>query len=1504
MAPKRRLGGWKRWLAGIGIFGGGVLGVALVGAVGFAGWATTATGNAWVEGQIEAVVTGSMEGGRFEIDGLRTNLWNEAQLDALRIVDGNGRSLVALGPTRARFRLPSLLRGRLVVPELDAVGLDVVLDADPSDPTGRMLLANLFGPPSGSTEPFQLPIDLDVRRIDVEAVSVSMDQSVDVQGGVLTGRLVSNGPLFDVQGLTLCAHVVTPGPTVACVEGPVVWDGANATLPGTVVEAPGTDLSLVGTAGSAMDLTVNAATIDLAALDPVAAHVGLSGTVGGVVRVSGPLETLDVDGRIAGVGDPEAGGARGSLVLDGFAGVADDGTITWGGDIDALQFRVDDVYGATGVPVLLDGKLGLNAVGVQFPDDLALDLTYAGTADLDAQYQLDDADVKGRLENGVLTLNRGAFTGLAGRLDATGTIDLVQGPLSVRVTGRIDPSEIAELGITGIGGTGTADLRITGDLQQDATRFGVGGQVVMAPLSYTEDITFERVVADVTGDVVGSDFFFDIDAQATNGVAYGLEMDALDAEGVRVTSVSKDLQAVGPAHVTRPRYPGVGVFEDADVDFDAQLPDAGPQRVVAGIALGAFDLQTFVGSGGIASVEVVGDQVDYDAVLEAWGREFAASRGQYDLASAALDADFVRVAPTPRLGWESEGPVHLTVVEGGVHDVSAAFRGLHGDVTAQGDFATQGALDGEIGVAKLQLDALAELFPDLFPGVSGVADLTATLSGDAADPRAVGTLDVDGFWMDGVARWLDIAGAYELEGGEVAVGLDIGSVGAPLADVDGTIPVRLDLGDSPGLDPEGEVAVTAVLRPGPLERLDNVYPDDLGVPPGIASGSLTMAGVLGNPTFRVTGVVETPVDGWQDAGRVEVDVQRSGEDIAAWADLREGLEDRTHVVGGGTTRLGELFTALFAGEELPDTGDLELYVDNMAVSAVLAGLPAESLVRASDLGVDAKGELVGGFTASGSPWTPELSGGVHWFDASVGNEELEGAYLTLVPHDPDGDGDSDGVWVDTSVGFQEGGLTVDGPVPVQIDLREDYSTWTDGELALDVSGEGVPLGMLSIIDSEIVDTRGVLAVDGTIEGSLDQPVPKLDGTIDQGALTYGPVGLRLTEINGKMTAGERRVRLSELTALTAPINSVGILDRSKTSRIRVRGTANIDADRPVLSARVELDQAWVLGTYEATARMDGDLVISGAWPELTITTPDGPIETVSARVIYNSDAFEVAGPVRLSDAIVMHRDGTSSRTERTDELPFYAPFDVDVDLDLKRNVEVIAVVPFFDQLGSVTANLTRANVAARLGGQLSVAIDDAGNPIPSGEVDVVDGQVQVLRTQFALDEGRAVFLGGGIGSTQIDVSGSTNIEGTSVELKITGTADKPVLKTTAEGYDETQVLVMLLTGQSPDSLGGESGQAAQGEARAIAGTAAALVAGSVFSGAATGALTIEPDGGIRVGAPWSATVLTELVLHPFADPDENVAAIGLEWAIARRLLLEFGAGTTYQWAGLNWEIRF
>jgi hypothetical protein len=563
----------------------------------------------------------------------------------------------------------------------------------------------------------------------------------------------------------------------------------------------------------------------------------------------------------------------------------------------------------------------------------------------------------------------------------------------------------------------------------------------------------------------------------------------------------------------------------------------------------------------------------------------------------------------------------------------------------------------------------------------------------------------------------------------------------------------------------------------------------------------------------------------------------------------------------------------------------------------VAGLPIDTVTRATGVAFDARGVLVGSVTAFGNPYTPDVEGSMGLMEGRIGALELQSADLSLTPAEH-------GMGLDLAAVFEGGELTVSGTVPVDIDLREDPSTWSAGAIDLQIAGEGVPLSLLSLADPGVVDATGTLDVRGGIGGTLADLQPKdIVASIADGAFAYSPIGLRLSKVTASVDASGRRLKLTELHADTSPLNRIGLVDQGQ-STITLTGAANLDGGRPSeLSARVALNDAWVMGTHDIGMRVGGDLLISGAWPALIVRS-DKDIELVQGRITYDSNEALAAGALQPAPSLTIHRGTEFTRSVVEVVPPFYSDFQVDVGVDLNRSLEVYAQVAFFDELGVVTSKLTRGSVSARVGGGVHVALDEEGAPLLAGEVDILDGSVQLLRTSFQLEPGRLVFLGDDMGRTQLDLAASASVQGTPVAMRILGTADAPVLTTTSPGYDQTQVLLMLITGRPPESVAGEQARAANSQVEALASTAAALVASSVLSGTSAGALTIEPDGAVRVGAPWSSTVFTQFVVRPFADTEENRFSGSLDWTIAPRLVLELGAGDRYQWSDLSWEVRF
>lgn len=1476
---------WRRLFAGVGLFGLVGVGVIGVGAVGFVGWLRTESGNRWLEETIEGAVTSTMAEGSFSIGSLRTDLVGQARIEDLRIDDANGTPLVRIREAHAAFDVFSLLTGPLQVRHLEGIGVDVVLDQG----NERMRLAELFGPGDPTnTDPFQLPIDLDVRSLSVEGVTVRMDDTLDVVGGVVEGGLIARGPVFIGSDTTVCAHLIEPGPLPVCASGPFTFDGSQLVLPGVVVEGPGTSIAVEGVASlDHVALVLAVGSIDLEAIDPLANDVGLGGTFSGTLRLGGQAAALKASGELKGTGE-----TRGMVLLeDGYWNTAE--TTEWGGTLTARDVDVEQIWSGTGRPVVLDGVAKLSASGLRYPDDLTLDVDYQGEALVEDRYTIEDGDFVGQLAGGVFTLRQGDFHGIAGPLNATGTIDLDRGPLDLDISGSLDGEELAELGIEGLGGSNQVNLTLTGDLKKEAGRFGVGGTVVFAPLIYTEDVRFERMEARVDGTVNGTDYDFSVDADGSEGLAYGVALGAVSARDLDVRGRSSGLAVKGPVVAEAIRYEDYGTFALAQGPVDVSLPTKGERMITADLALGAYDIQTFPGNAGALRVGLRGDQVRFDVSLDAWGREQLSTAGTYDLATGTLAAKRLAVAPTPRLAWTASQPVALRVIPGGVADADVHLTGLHGNLDLTGRLATQGDSDGAVKVQDFQLDALAELFPDSFGGLSGVLDLDATVRGPSDALTLEADTEVLGLWVEGSTRWLDVKGHVSGAEDLLTTDLLVGSAGEDLARVQGSIPVHLDAA-APGPRGDGPVDARIELFPGPVERLENITVAELGLPEGELSGVVDLDGTLADPGIRLTGVWEQPFGGWEEPGRAEVNLRREGPRLEASATLFEGLAERAVVQASGTTELGQVTRWLVEGEQAPDTSDLEMWLNDMAVTVLLSKAPASSLLAAAETRVPAKGDLSGSIMATGSPYTPQISGDLQWYRGELGGYALDVGSARVGPG-------AKGLDLDLNLVFAEGGhARVAGSVPLKVDLREDSATWADGDMAIELDVVDLPLGMLSLVDTGLSEATGSVNLQGTLGGTFDDPNGDLSGRVVDGALVYRDLGLKVSDLQGELVGKRRRLQLKGVTARTEPLYPISLLDESRKSRIRLAGSANLDGlALSELTARVNLDDAWVTGLPEAALRTDGEVLVSGTWPELRV---QGDVELVNGRVRYDPLAFAGAGTLATDRRMVIHREGVV-QTEVEEVPSMLETMDIGLDIDLNRNLEVVGSYPLFEDLGSLTANLTKATLTARLGGEVHVDVD-GGEPRVGGEVDVVSGDATLLQTEFSLDEGTVYFLGGDLGETQFEINGSSNVGSTQIDLAVRGTLNKPEIDVTSPGYDESQVLVMLLTNRSPESLATDEGAQAAKEARELGTAAAVLLASSVLTGTASGALAIDADGSVRVGAPWSSTVFAQLVLNAFADADENVLSFSLDWTLVPHVVLELGLGERYQWTELTWETRF
>lgn len=1498
MADKRR-GRLAGLLAGCAT--AAIMGLAVGLALGLGTWffLRTERGNEFLRLRVEGALESLTPYGNVRIGRIRTDLWNDLALYDVVLLDEHGETLAFVERALFDLRLGGLLRRILSAPHvrLDGVYLDIELRED-----GVLNVARVFGqtePGEPSDEEWTgLPATLDLPDLIVNGAHVlyrTPDGEALRAVGVDLRAAISGRETVEVRDLELSGLLVEPGPTALMLTGSAAWNADGLALDDVVVTLPRSEALVDGTLGETYDARIVLRRGHFPTLDPLIGEPGLIGTYGGELRISGDAESPVLKGHLTGLDD-----TVGTVRLRDFTIRGDTDPVRLEGALVLERFHLHHLVPQVDEPVIVNGTGELVILADDYPERFVLDARYDGGHQVAYGQEVESLRGRFRIQEGVLHLSDVHARGIVGDVDLTGTIDLEGGGMRLDIQATLEPGYLARQGVEGLRTTGRTDVTVTGNVFQTDTRpIRAVGTARWTPFGYDDLFRSEGLSARYDAAIrVGDAVTGTANAVITGGDARGVLIGEAQSSAVtfRVPLGGGTITASGPVVATDVVLPDTFSIEDGRGTWAVTLPPDGDMLVEAQLALGAHELLGFPGTSGTVGARVEGSDVQFDVELLQDARSMLLTAGRYNIDTAEVALDPLVLSLTPRATWTASRPVLFRLTDGGIADADIALTSELGRFDLQGTVGTRGPLQASIIVSELQLDTFAELFPDQVGGLSGALDLTATLSGTGSSPQITASVDLSGLWVEDTVRWLDIEGTLTADRRTLRPTLEIAVAGRPLGVLTGQIPVSLDLAN-PQLAPTRDVDLLLAIRPGAIERFELLSPaiEPGTLPTGRLSAAIEAQGPLRDPSLRIAGVAEVAVRNWADPARVEFDLRREDEDLVFWADLREGLKQRGNLSGSGVTRLGEVIAWAVGDGPEPDLEDQELWIDEMLVNGVLLGMPAEHVVAATGLDLVLAGEIVGGFTIYGSPYTPQIEGGLHWLEGTLGRIDLEGAYASVTPLE-------EGYALDIQLDFQdEGALSVVGTVPVRVDLREPLESWTAGEMDVTIEGSGLPLEVLAAVDPGVRNARGLLVIEGHVGGPVNDPSPDLTVTLENGRLDYAPLGLRLTEIDLDLVADARRLRLENFRMQTQPIRrnllASGFDDAgARGGTVVAAGTAQLEDWAPTaMSVRVQLtDGVWVSATPELQMRLNGQVQASGAWPALEV---DGDLSLVYGRVNIDTASFLTAAPLELSDTIVVYRPGVEPLVRAEEEPPLYRDFEVHVNLDVSRNLFLEMAIPWVEDLGTFGAQVTQALINARLGGGLEVTLQE-GEPTLVGEVEVLEGRVQVLRSRFDTLEGTIIFAGGDPSNPNLDLHAQMNLPEATVDMFIKGTAEQPAISFASDEYpDETQILAILITGRAPEEIGGNQAQAT---AQALAG----VFLNSLFAGQSLGNFTIDPEGAVEVGVPVSANVFATTRITPSPPLDRNRIAIGIEWSIAPRLVLSGGLGDRRSWADVFWEIRF
>ncbi|MBT3217598.1 MAG: hypothetical protein HN348_00770 [Proteobacteria bacterium] len=1458
-------------------------------------WLRSPIGNAWIQYTLINRVNGILFEGSLDIGDLHTDLWSSLSLSDVLLLDGEGNTVIGIETLSVEFNARHLLARRVQLDKATIKGLVLDLDVDEE---GFLNLARIFGgtePAPESPEPWGgLPVTIVGEQVLIDGASVSYGDSLQFVGMTAKLTLHGEGTRIEANEIGLAATLRKPVITPVLAEGMVAYTGDSLELNGLQLYLPLNKLSVDGGIAlgetTALEMSIDLEEMNLLGLDPLAAGAGLQGHYAGKLNLVGPLNELTLSGELHGTQE-----TTGQLHLDSQFDLSAP-EIAWTADLGLADFHVEQALSSIGDTVALDGTLALGGHGVAWPDNMTIEGTFTGTKAQEI-YGIDLKDVNSNFQiiGGRLVLTELGLNGVVGNLRTVGDVDLVGGPVDLRVTGTLDPSQLEQLGVSGVGGGGNLSARITGDIKDSNVPFVADGEATLAPFSYQDNISFERVFATYHAEVAGADVTGNAVVFAYAGDTYGASIEEVHARRVDFSLIGGDVELDGEAGVTNITYGEHGGVEATEITFDLSMPKEQSMSLEAVATIETFQAHGLGGDTGQILAKMENDRIDFDVDLRAGEREWLGTAGQFALDTTTVSLDYLRLAPTPRIFWEDDGPQRLTILSDGLANTHLALAGPLGAFSFDGELSMTGTIDGRLAVSDFQLDTLAELDPVRLGNLSGVVNMGLQMDGTGKSPRFEGNLQANRLWVEGVTRWLDVSGTISGSGGTIQTDLAIGTAGAPTATIVGSIPVRMDMSD-PAINPEGQIDLAVALMPGTLQRLEQLSPKVPELPKGQISAVVDLSGSMGNPDIAVAGIAELAVRGWNEPGRTEFHLERTGADITWWADFREGLVQRGTAGGYNQTRMSEIFAWLLDNGPEPDLNDYTLYADNLMVNTVLLGVPIASLTKAMNLDLGVHGDLIGGMTAYGSPYSPQVEGGFHWLDAKIGGQDLDGAYASLIPAE-------EGYSIELQLSFpEEGSLSVTGDIPLLVDLKEDRQTWQRSDMALEISGEGIPIAMITAFDDGVESPKGLLRIEGDVGGILWNPDAHVNATIEDASLIYAPMGIRAHQVALDLSVQGREVTLGGLSAHTSPIgfDLLHLQDAARPSMIIVTGKANIEEGVPTVEAQVTVNDAYMAATPELLVRLNGGLKMEGAWPQLEVKGNPG-LELVQGRVVLDAASFLQVGSLNLDPAVVVHRSESVELAQREEKASFFDEMEVNFPISLNRNLSVEVVMPFVEDLGAIGAAVTSMVLNARIGsGSTKKLVVNAKNGTPelTGEVEVIEGKVSVLQSRFDLTQGTVSFIGDDIANPNFDIQGQMAVTGATVDMQLSGTPKDPQIEFNSQEYPgQTQILTILITGAAPDELNANQGQAA---ATALAG----MLFNSVFSGVQLGSFSIEPDGSVTVGLPISSNLYAESSFSPTADIQENTVAAELEWTIAPRLVLSGGAGNRIKWADLFWEIRF
>jgi autotransporter translocation and assembly factor TamB len=365
-------------------------------------------------------------------------------------------------------------------------------------------------------------------------------------------------------------------------------------------------------------------------------------------------------------------------------------------------------------------------------------------------------------------------------------------------------------------------------------------------------------------------------------------------------------------------------------------------------------------------------------------------------------------------------------------------------------------------------------------------------------------------------------------------------------------------------------------------------------------------------------------------------------------------------------------------------------------------------------------------------------------------------------------------------------LKLNGQIPINLNWTRGFAATIGNNENIQIRSTGIRLAPFGAVAPQTLrNATGLLLVDLNLAGLPFHPAINGTMAISGGSADLIPIGVTVRNVEIRLLASPANIEIARLSA------KAGDGSLSGSGSIALHDNYSPGA----INATFLIHQWPAIDTQEYNATINGTIHASGT-PDAPYI--DGEIDVVDTTVHPDLDFLTASSVPPPDNTIVVVEPGkttspasgtNSSRASKASSSEAsnqaFNNLAMDVKINIHRNTWI-----------------RHENAEVELDGNVEVKKRRGGPIVLTGEIDTVHGWLSFQSKRFTLASGRILFTGGSEIDPSLNIDAQYAVSNYTIDLIVTGTASKPVLKLQSQPQlPQADILSLIMFGTTTNQLG-------------------------------------------------------------------------------------------------------